>query len=566
MKKYYYLIFILAITILAYIPAFHAELLQWDDAPFIINNNYIKNLSFANIKYIFTNSIEGYHPLSLLTLAIEYHFVGLSPFLYHFDNILLHLINITLLYFIIFKLTKNYKISIIVAILFAINPVHVQTVAQASERRGLLMAMFYFISLFYYINYCIKNNRKSYYISLLFFILSLFSNGRAIPLSISIILIDYLLNRNILEKKIIFEKLPFIALAVIFGIISIYTQKLTGYAYKPENFTYIDYFFIAGYNYIQYIINLLLPFNLSSGYPYPTKINGLLPFQYYIYTLLSIVIFILLLYSIKKKKLKNKLIIFGILFYTINIVLLLRLFSPLTENIMEDHYSYIPSVGIFLIFAFFLNSFIKKYQTVKKLIYSFSFVIISILIVLTYQRNIVWQNTMSLLNNILQKQPNRFVPLNNRGYLFLYSDKYTKALTDFNKAIKIKPDYIEPYYGRARVYQELGQTKNALLDYNKFIESCKEKPTNFIQLSAAYNNRGVIRAHNRKYKEAYEDFYNSIRLNPNFCDPLTNLALIYLIYDNTQKAIALCNKAIKINPKYEEAYNIKKMAIEKEKK
>ena len=170
---------------------------------------------------------------------------------------------------------------------------------------------------------------------------------------------------------------------------------------------------------------------------------------------------------------------------------------------------------------------------------------------------------MSLLNDILKKQPNRFVPLNNRGYLFLYSGKYTKALTDFNKAIRIKPNYIEPYYGRARVFEELGQTQNSLLDYNKFIESVKEESDNFIQLSAAYNNRGVINAQNRKYKQAYEDFSNSIRLNPNFCDPLTNLALIYLIYGNTQKAIELCNKSIEINPKYKEAYNIRKMAIDK---
>jgi len=226
--------------------------------------------------------------------------VGLSPLLYHIDNLLLHLLNCIFLYFICVNLFANKRISLIVVLLFAINPVHVQTVAKAAERRGLLMDFFYLTSMLYYIKHIDNKNYKQYFGSLLLFILSLFSNGRAIPLVLGLLLINYFKGKKLYDKKAILEILPFLFFSIILGIVNIYAQKETDYAYKMVGFSFIDYIFIAGNSYVQYIINLLLPFNLTSGYPYPNRIAGLLPFYYYIYTILCVFILIAFFYFIKK--------------------------------------------------------------------------------------------------------------------------------------------------------------------------------------------------------------------------------------------------------------------------
>ncbi len=560
MKKYFFLILILIITIIAYIPVFNAELLKLDDFPFIINNSYIKTISFNNISYIFSHSIEGYHPLSLITLAIEYKIVGLSPLIYHVDNLLLHLLNCIVLYFVCIMLFKNNRISLIVVILFAISPVNVQTVAYAAERRGLLMAFFYLLSLLMYVKHIENNDYKKYFLSLVLFILSLFSNGRSIPLVLCLILVNYLKDKKIYTKKVIIETIPFLLISIIFGIINIYAQKETGYSYRMEGFSSIDYIFIAGYSYIQYFINLLFPFNLTSGYPYPEKSSYFLPFYYYLYTVISIIILIAFIYFIKKNK---KIIVFAITFYTINIILLLRLFSPLTENIMEDHYAYIPSIGIFILIAYILNYYFNYSKLFKKVFIITSIVIIPLLVTLTFQRNIIWQNSMSLFNNMLSKHPNRFVILNNRGFMYLYSGKYNLAKIDFSKAISVKPDYNDPYFGRARVNEETGKLNEALTDYDLYIELSKNNIINNIQLSTAYNNRGVILAKSHSYNEAYNNFNNAIKLNPNYDDPFINLALIYLVYNKNDDAISMCDNVLKKDSKNKEAKELKQMALEK---
>jgi len=394
-------------------------------------------------------------------------------------------------------------------------------------------------------------------LSLLLFVLSLFSNGRAIPLVFCLILINYLKDKQLFSKKVIFEIIPFLLISFFFGIVNIYAQKETGYSYRMEGFSSFDYIFIAGYSYIQYVVNLLLPYNLTSGYPYPEKIADFMPFYYYLYTLLGVLVLIAYFYFIKKK---YKIIVFAITFYTINIILLLRLFSPLTENIMEDHYAYIPSIGVFILVAIVIDYFYFKF---KKAIITIALIIIPTLIFLTYQRSVIWQNSMSLFNDMLLKHPNRFVILNNRGFMYLYSRKYNLAEIDFSKAINVKPDYNDPYFGRARVNEETGKLNEALIDYDLYIELSKNNIINKIQLSTAYNNRGVIIAKSHNYNEAFNNFNNAIKLNPNYNDPYINLAIIYLVYNKNDAAIVMCDKILQKDTNNKDALEVKQMALKK---
>jgi len=156
---------------------------------------------------------------------------------------------------------------------------------------------------------------------------------------------------------------------------------------------------------------------------------------------------------------------------------------------MEDHYAYIPSIGVFILIAFLVDRYFDKF---KKAFLILSIIIVPLLTFLTYKRNIIWQHSITLFNDMLLKHPNRYVILNNRGLMYLYSKEYKLAEIDFSKAISIKSDYKDPYFGRARVFEETGRLNEALTDYNLFLN--KNKSKNITQISTAYNNRGVISA------------------------------------------------------------------------
>ena len=130
------------------------DLRIWDDLLQVVNNNDIKDLTIGNIIRIFTKYyVNMYQPLTTLTFAIEYKFFGLNPLPYHSDNVLLHIINIVLVYNLIYSLTRKLNISAIVALLFAIHPMHVESVAWVSERKDVLYSVFYLSSLIFYLKY-----------------------------------------------------------------------------------------------------------------------------------------------------------------------------------------------------------------------------------------------------------------------------------------------------------------------------------------------------------------------------------------------------------------------------
>jgi len=211
---------------------------------------------------------------------------------------------------------------------------------------------------------------------------------------------------------------------------------------------------------------------------------------------------------------------------------------------MEDHYCYLPSIGIFTILGLLLNKTINVFYSYRKLIlYIVIILFVPMFSYFTYKRNLVWQTTMTLYNDILSKQPNRFVPLNNRGYLFLQEEEYKKAQEDFEKAIEVKPDYADPYFGIARIYENNEDNFLALKYYNKYVSlnsyflKYPEKSKNPLKLATALNNKGILESRLEMYSNAIQSFNLSIKVNSNYCDAYYNLSVTYLILNQRDNAI-----------------------------
>ncbi len=230
MKKLLGILIILAIVSIVYIPVFQNGFLKtWDDNRYVLENKYIQEISPESVVKMFTVYYDGhYHPLTLLSLAVDYKIGGLEPKTYHITSLILHLVNVILVFSFVFLLfnKRNLLVPLVVSLLFGLGTMNVESVAWISERKNLLYSMFFFASLIAYLKYIELNKRKFYFLSLLFFLFSILSKSMAISLAVTLILIDLYYKRRVLSRKIIIEKLPFFLLAIAFGVVAIFAPKI----------------------------------------------------------------------------------------------------------------------------------------------------------------------------------------------------------------------------------------------------------------------------------------------------------------------------------------------------
>jgi len=415
---------ILAIPSISLFPSLKNDFINWDDQQYVTENKTITELSWRNIETIFDRTYMGhYHPLTLLSYALEYRFFKLNPFAYHLTNLILHLLNGLLVFWLIWMLTGGVLISLVVSLLFGIHPLHVETVAWISERKDLLYSFFFLGSLIVYLTY-LKTWRGRYYVlSLFLFLLSLLSKSMAVTLPFVLLLCDTLLHRKI-DRKCLIEKIPFLVIAFIFGIMALFAQgspeAMSQNPSSPSSknifimsevlTTYFSKLLLMSEIVTSYFPKLILPIKLSCLYP---PIKGIAGFWSYVYltTIIGFLIAGILLGKYNKK------IPFGTLFFFITII------PTLPAKIMADRYLYIPSIGIFFIaaegFYWLYRSKLKPIKIVKPILAILLIGILGTFSFLTWERCQVWKDSMSLWNNVLKNYPDIPIAYNNLGEAYL---------------------------------------------------------------------------------------------------------------------------------------------------
>jgi tetratricopeptide (TPR) repeat protein len=549
-QTHVYLLAILVLTTVLYIPVFKNAITNWDDELYIINNPYIQNLSFENIGRIFSSFFAGnYHPLTMLSLAVNYMFGGVQPWAYHFTNLIFHLFNTLLVFVFIKRLLemqghsqKNLFVPALTALLFGIHTLQVESVAWISEQKNVLYAFFFLTSLIIYTEYLKKEKPQYYAFSLVLFVLSLFAKGMAISLSLSIIVVDYFAGRNLLSKKVILEKIPFLALSIVFGIIAIYAQHSGDAILSGDRFSWINRIAVASYGFFEYLIKLAFPVQLSAYYPYPTMHGSSLPVYFY----LCIPLVLLLLFVIWKYAKHQKEIMFGTLFFVANISFVIQLL-PVGNAVMADRYVYIPSIGFFLILAFLLNTLWQKQARHQKTIITIIIVYCLLLCINTRQRVGIWKDSLTLWNDAIKKCPeNNDRGYQNRGNIYFDMGNYSEALQDYTRLMQIAPNNDAAYIGLGRIKLISGDQDGALLDFNKALSINKSYE--------GYINRSVIKINIKDFAGAMADADSAWQINPYKAAAIINKGYISFLTGNYTDALDKYNQAIQLDPQNSKLY------------
>ena len=522
--------FILILVFIALVPALKAGFVAWDDGVYVYDNPLIK--SFSHLALLLTTPVAGgnHHPLTMLSLAINYQISGEEAWSYHLFNIIFHLINCFLVLRFILLLSKgNYIIAFTTTILFGVHPMHVESVAWVSERKDVLYGMFFLAGLISYTKYIDTASRKQYFLTILFLMLSLLSKPAAVIFPVALFCIDFLRRRK-WGINLIVEKLPFFILALIMGIITFLAQKEAG-ATGEIFFSLGNRILFGFYGVMMYILKMFVPINLAPVYPFPAA-DKTLPAAYFGAPLFFIGLAILVFYSWKR----NRVIAFGILFYLANLLLVLQVLQ-VGMSVISERYTYIPYIGLFYIIGWAIDHYTKGKASTAYLI------IISIAVafgVLTYKQTGVWESSITLWNNAVKAQPSA-IAFTGKAMIAHGERNFAQALQYYTRAIELNAAYHEAYIRRGNIYMDQDKLDLAYSDYEKAISL---KPNNYVTLASM----GGLLGKKGQYDSALYYLDRSIKLNPEYYLAYKNRAITHMQLNQNEAAIQDLKKVLHYQP------------------
>ena len=554
---------IILATAFAYSNSLSNGFVNWDDDAHVFANQDIRNLDGPAIRAIFTNYyVKMYAPVTMISYALDYKIGGIDPAVYHRTNLILHLLNVALVFLFLYRLTGQKAVAVVSALFFGIHPLHVESVVWISERKDLLYVFFYLGGLIAWIGRRDgKRPLTCYFLTFFLFFLSLLSKSAAVTFPLILILIDFHRNSspqaiNMRSLKSHVDKIPFFLLAIAFGVLSLLSQKVIGAELDyVAGYTLLDRVFLGAYAFAFYLVRSVFPWNLSALHTMPTKPDGFLPVFYYL-SIIVVIGFVVLLVKIisayrgarqvsmfataPEIRVAYKDILFGLLFFLFTISLIL--FIPVGMAVVAERYTYLSYIGIFMIFGRLYLYFCRAGSA--KLRYGLTAAAVAAAVLfscMTYARNQVWKDSMTLFSDVIEKNPDAGLAYNNRGNLRMEQKDFEGAMEDFNKAIGLKD--LNALYNRGTLRIRMGDYQNALDDFN-----LAEQSVNVDKAKVLYN-RGIAKLNLGDFRGAEDDFSSVIRVNPRHAGAWSNRGFVrYDKLSDIAGAITDLDEAVSLNP------------------
>jgi len=543
--------FLALITLAAYSSVFHAGFI-WDDDDYVTNNPCLRSLSGLTEIWREPAASPQYYPMVFTFFWIQFQLWGLNPFGYHLVNILLHIVNALLLWRCIDRL--RIPGAFWAACIFALHPVHVESVAWITELKNILSTTFYFLSFICYCRFSAPEGEETtketvtryyYILSLLFFLLALFSKTVAGSLPAAILLV-YWWKRGAFPKLELVRLLPFFTLAAYLGSRTAYLEIHHVRASGPEwDFNFIERLLIAARAVWFYLGKLFWPRELIFTYP-RWHINSDV-WWHYLFPI-GLLLLLTLLWLVRKRfgygPLASLLFFVGTLFPALGFFN----FYPMLYSFVADHFQYLASAGIIILFcATVVHFFPAETGTWFGARTIMFMVILVVLAILTRQQGTIYFDRMTLFNDVIAKNPSSWMAYNNRGADFYSRGKYEEALADFQKALDLNPNNAAAYNNRGMLHAHRHDTANAMLDINSALSIEPDRSDFLVNRGKLYRDMGM-------FDPALADFDRALQLSPAYISGHLNRAIVYGMREEYDRAMADINEVLRLNPYDSDGY------------
>jgi hypothetical protein len=524
-RELFICLFIIVTTYCVYQQVGGHEFVTFDDGLYVTENLRVKNgLNRENIVWSFTTThSSNWHPLTWMSHMLDVSLFGMNPGSHHLVNVFFHLANSLLLFFVFRQMTGDVWQSALVAALFAIHPLHVESVAWVSERKDVLSTFFGMLTLLSYGRY-VKYGTKGFYLAtLILFILGLMAKPMLVTLPFVLLLFDYWplrrleirpLSRDRYPYKthswfdLIIEKTPFFVFTAVSCVVTFYAQQSGGSIASLEVFPLGVRIANAVVAYISYIAKMFWPVNLSAFYPHSYSLPM---WQVAGAGLLLLVISWGCILTVKRWPylLVGWLFYLGTLFPVIGLI-------QVGEQAMADRYTYVPLIGIFVILAWGLSDLLKKWRYQKTGVILGAALFLSALMVTTWLQVRHWSDNIEFYEHMIKVTDNNYMAHYNLGVYLANNDQIGEAINHYRKAIKINPRHANANNNLGNALVLKGRFSEAIPYYKNALNRVPDDPE-------IHNNIGVALLHTGKTDEAIGHFHSALKIRPNYIEARQNL-------------------------------------------
>jgi hypothetical protein len=489
-----------------YLTCLRNDFIDWDDGPYVFANLHIRSLNAAFFRWAFFDFYEmNWHPLTWVSHALDYALWGLNPLGHHLTNIILHAVNTFLVVVLGFRLLDAVRAqtrqdgqasipdnralltAVVTGLLFGLHPVHVESVAWIAERKDILCALFFLLSIITYTRYVrsITDNavqrtsvsrriNKHYFLSLGLFVFALLSKPMAVTLPLVLLILDWHPFGRIRSLRAFWsacvEKLPFLALSLMSSVLTVFAQGSGGAMELMQVVPLSTRLLVAMNSLIAYLWKMLWPLDLMPLYPYPRDVS-LLSFEY----LSAIALVIGLTAGAVALVKKQKLWLAAWTYYVVTLIPVLGIVQVGAQS-MADRYTYLPSLGPFLVAGLTAAWVWEKAGTLGKrgLIVKITGAASALLVLvflsyLSYKQIGLWKNDIDLWQSVIDKEHQKVLfAYFKRGQAYAMRGQYDKAIEDYNTVIALNyEEYSKVYLERGFVYLKAGQAGPAVADLKR---------------------------------------------------------------------------------------------------
>jgi Flp pilus assembly protein TadD len=559
-------LFLFIVTLSVYWQITSHEFINYDDGLYVTENPHVQaGLTRESIIWAFTTGhAVNWHPLTWLSHMLDIDIYGLNPIGHHLTNLQFHILNSILLFLVFKMMTGALWQSAFVAALFALHPLHVESVAWVAERKDVLSTFFWILSMWAYVRYVRQPEKKRYFLLILFFILGLMSKPMLVTLPFVLLLLDFWpLSRfqsttkesnNFSYKtltSLVLEKLPLFVLTAVSSFVTFFVQQHGG-AIKSLEAVPMDLRIVnALFSYLSYLGKAIWPQNLALIYPYPSIS---------IIWQITLSVPVLICISILTIKLARSFpyLTTGWLWYLGTLVPVIGLVQVGNQS-MADRYTYISFIGIFIIVAWGMADIFSRWQNQKTLLALLAGIVIASFMVCTCFQVQKWQNSITLLKHAINVTYNNSMAHYTFGHALDQQGRLEEAVLQYNKAIKIRPEFAMAHNNLGAALSRKGELKEAIYHFNEAVNIHPDYAT-------AHNNLATVLLTQGKFEEALSHYREAIRINPEDECTRKNLANFLFNQGRTDEALSHYNKVLLFNPEdWDTHYKLGRILIKQDK-
>jgi len=561
-------LFIVLLTVAVFLPVLENGFVDWDDKENFLENHNYRGLGWQQLRWMFTTFHMGhYQPLSWVTLGLDFLLWGMNPFGYHLTNLLLHAVNAVLFYFLTYRLlslavaaTISQELSLrisagLATLFFAIHPLRVESVAWATERRDILSALFFLLTIHLYLwaNGGAQSSRTRMWRlsgSLVVYGLSLLSKAAGMTIPVVLLVLDvYPLRRLGVRgqgwfgreaRGVWVEKVPYLILASAAGTAALLAQYLTGAMKSFEWHGAVSRMAQAFFGLVVYLWKTIFPLGLSPLYEIPPQLN---PWEWHFLLSGILVVGISLSLLFLRRRWPAGLAVW--VCYVAILAPVLGIAQSGTQ-LVADRYSYLSCLGWAILvgagsYRCWRVCVDHGFRRLPILAIGLVVIIVVGLSRLTWKQTQIWHDTERLWRHALAIDQESRKAHNNMGVLLAHQGKLKEAIQHYYKAIKLDPNYMKAYNNLGGLLARQGKWKEAIQQYYKAI---KLDP-NFVK---ARNNLGDALWSRGKFDEAIQSYHEALRIDPGNVDAHYNLGNGLRSQGKLEEAIEHYRQALQVNP------------------